>query len=192
MEKERYRIIRKLAEGGSGVTSLVWDEHLSRQWVMKEITLQGEGGQTAEGQYDADQAEGQCQAVQAEIRALTAVRMDGIPFLADAWREENKVYLIMEYLEGMTLEQRIATQGAMAETEVVRIGVQLAVLLQYLHEGLLRSFMVTSRLPTSSAAKIRQIRRHCLISVRHLCRAGNMTAADPEAAIIRPAMRHPN
>lgn len=134
MEKERYRIIRKLAEGGSGVTSLVWDEHLSRQWVMKEITLQGEGGQTAEGQYDADRAEGQWQAVQAEIRALTAVRMDGIPFLADAWREENKVYLIMEYLEGMTLEQRIATQGAMAEMEVVRIGVQLAVLLQYLHE----------------------------------------------------------
>ena len=40
----------------------------------------------------------------------------------------------MEYLEGMTLEQRILTQGAMAETEVIRIGAQLASLLQYLHE----------------------------------------------------------
>lgn len=134
MEKERYRIIRKLAEGGSGITSLVWDERLSRQWVMKEIALQAEGGHTAGEQYGADQAEGQWQAVQAEIRALTAVRMDGIPFLADAWREGDKIYLIMEYLEGMTLEQRILTQGAMAETEVIRIGAQLASLLQYLHE----------------------------------------------------------
>lgn len=128
MEKERYQILRRLAEGGSGITSLVWDRNLSKQWVMKEITLSGAG------QQENDQAEGQWKAVQAEICALNAVRKDGIPFLADAWREEQKVYLIMEYLEGVTLEQRILDQGALTEQEVIRIGVQLASLIQYLHE----------------------------------------------------------
>ena len=134
MEKERYRIIRKLAEGGSGVTSLVWDEHLSKQWVMKEITLQREGGQEPAGKWAADRTEGQWRAAQAEISALTAVRRDGIPFLADAWREDNKVYLIMEYLEGVTLEYRILDQGALTEQEIIRVGAQLAALIQYLHE----------------------------------------------------------
>ena len=35
--EERYRILKKLAEGGSASTYLVWDKRLERHWVMKRI-----------------------------------------------------------------------------------------------------------------------------------------------------------
>lgn len=119
MRETRYRIVRKLAEGGSGTTYLVWDVRTERKWVMKKVTLSVDQKREAAGR---------------EIRALREVRREGIPFLADVFYEDNNIYLIMEYMEGMTLEEKVRREGSMDQKKAVSYAMQLASLLCFFHE----------------------------------------------------------
>lgn len=118
MEENRYRILKKLGEGGTGETYLVWDKRLEQKWVMKQIFLQGEA---------------QMEVVRREMSALKCLRHEGIPVLADVFYEMDRVCLIMEYMTGVSLEEKIRTQGAMDEEETVKCGIQVGELVQYLH-----------------------------------------------------------
>lgn len=118
MEEKRYRVIKKLAEGGNGETYLVWDKRLERNWAMKCIVTEDE-----ERRYS----------MMREIAALRQIHKEGIPVLADVFYEGNTVCLIMEYMEGVSLEQRIKNDGVMEEEEAVRCALQLAELVGFLH-----------------------------------------------------------
>ena len=85
---QRYRIIKKVAEGGSGETYLVWDKRLEQNWVMKRIRTGREGGE---------------EAALREMAALRQIRREGIPVLADIWYEREAICLVMEYMEGESL-----------------------------------------------------------------------------------------
>lgn len=120
---ERYRILKKLAEGGSGETFLVWDKRLECEWVMKCIFL-------CQGKECREES---LKVAEREIRALKQLRGEGIPFLADAFYEEAKVCLVMEYMQGISLEEKIKRDGAMSEQEAVSCGLQIAKLLSRMH-----------------------------------------------------------
>lgn len=117
--EERYRILKKLAEGGSGTTYLVWDKRLERCWAMKRLLLGKEG---------------QKEAVQREMAALLQIRREGIPVLADVCYEKDAVCLIMEYMTGVSLEERIRERGPMEEKEAVFCALQIAELVGFLHQ----------------------------------------------------------
>lgn len=119
MKENRYRIIKKLAEGGTGETCLVWDKRLEQKWVMKQVLLR-----------DGTRME----AVRREMSALKCLRHEGIPVLADVLYEKDRICLIMEYMTGVSLEERIRTQGPMEEEEAVKCALQIGELLQYLHQ----------------------------------------------------------
>lgn len=118
MEKERYRILKKLAEGGSGISYLVWDKRLERNWVMKCILL--------------DEA-WQQEAAEREISALKHIHKEGIPVLADVFYEQDRICLIMEYMDGISLEEKIKREGAMEEAEAIDCALQIAGLVYFLH-----------------------------------------------------------
>ncbi len=118
MRERRYRIVRKLAEGGSGETYLVWDKRLERNWVMKRIAL--------------GEAQRQDAALR-EVAALRQIHREGIPVLADVFYEEAAVCLIMEYMEGVSLEEKIREEGPMEEETAVRCALSLAELIWFLH-----------------------------------------------------------
>lgn len=120
---ERYRMIRKLAEGGSGEAFLVWDKHLEQEWVMKCVHLH------VKEAYRHERLE----AAKQEVKVLQQLRMEGIPMLVDAFYEEGKMCLIMEYMRGISLEEKIKQDGAMEEQEAVFYGLQLARLLKQMH-----------------------------------------------------------
>lgn len=115
---DRYRVIRKLAEGGSGETYLIWDRRLAQNWVMKRIRTGREGGE---------------EAVRREMTALQQVRREGIPVLADVYYERDAVCLIMEYMTGVSLEELLDREGAMKEADAIRYALQIAELLEFLH-----------------------------------------------------------
>lgn len=117
--EERYRILKKLAEGGSGTTYLVWDKRLECNWVMKRLLLEKEG---------------QKEAVRREMSALLQIRREGIPVLADVCYETDAVCLIMEYMTGVSLEERIRERGPMEEPEAVFCALQTAELVGFLHQ----------------------------------------------------------
>ncbi len=118
MEESRYRVIRKLGAGGSGAVCLVWDKRLARYWGMKRVALETEAGRTAAEQ---------------EIEALKGIRKEGIPMLADVFYDKGAVCLIMEYMEGESLEEKVRRAGAMEEAEAVRCALQLADMVGFLH-----------------------------------------------------------
>ncbi|MBO5094093.1 MAG: serine/threonine protein kinase [Lachnospiraceae bacterium] len=119
MKEIRYKILKRLAEGGSGITYLVWDVRLEKKWVMKRIAFS---------------AEPMREAARREIAALRSLHKEGIPVLTDVFYEENAICLVMEYLEGITLEEKVLREGALSQDAAVRYALQLAELLCFLHE----------------------------------------------------------
>lgn len=118
VKENRYKIIKKLAEGGTGKTYLVWDIRLEQEWVMKCIELRGD-----------DSWQAACQ----EIGALRTLRREGIPVLADVLYDERQICLIMEYMQGVSLEEKILQEGRMSEAGAITCGIQIAELLSFLH-----------------------------------------------------------
>lgn len=119
MREIRYKILKKLAEGGSGTTYLVWDVRLEKKWVMKRIISSS-----------APMRE----TARREIAALHRLHKEGVPVLTDVFYEENAICLVMEYLEGVTLEEKVLREGALSQEKAVCYALQLARLLCFLHE----------------------------------------------------------
>jgi len=115
---QRYEIIKKLAEGGSGSTYLVWDSRLEREWVMKQVRLTAQGGTIM---------------AERELQVLKRIHKEGIPVLTDGYEEDGYFYLLMEYMPGISLEQKVKEEGVMKEMQALECCIQTACLLDYLH-----------------------------------------------------------
>lgn len=73
-------------------------------------------------------------AFEREADMLAALRYEHIPKVYDRFASENRHYLVMEYIEGITLEERIKQEGGkLSEAETVHIALQIAESLEYLH-----------------------------------------------------------
>jgi serine/threonine protein kinase len=69
-----------------------------------------------------------------EMRLLAGLADPGLVTLFDAGTVDGKAYLVMQYVPGGTLGERIHREGALPADEVGRIGAALAESLAYLHE----------------------------------------------------------
>ena len=73
-------------------------------------------------------------AFQREARILAGLDEKHIPQVFDSFSEQNRHYLVMEYINGETLEQKIrSSQGRLSETEVIQIALEIVEALEYLH-----------------------------------------------------------
>ena len=78
--------------------------------------------------------EGGEEAALREMAALRQIRREGIPVLADIWYEREAICLVMEYMTGVSLEETVREGGAMKEEDAVRLALQMAELVEFLHE----------------------------------------------------------
>ena len=124
---ERYRVLRVLGKGGMGAVYLVEDTKLyGKLWAMKELL---------ERFVDAtDRAESVAQ-FQHEARILVGLRHPNLPQIVDAFEEEERHYLVMEYVEGLTLEAMLeqSPAGSFTEEQVLEWSAQICDVLNYLH-----------------------------------------------------------
>lgn len=68
-----------------------------------------------------------------EARTASALNHPNIVTIYDAGEHQGTFFIAMEYLEGTTLQQMIATRRALPPEEVVRIGTQICEGLEYAH-----------------------------------------------------------
>lgn len=116
----RLRLLERVGGGTFGDVYRAWDPRLDRAVALKLITTrEGSDLRTA--------------AVLHEGRLLARVRHPGVVTIYDAERMGSQVGLSMEFVEGSTLEQRIAQHGAFAPADAVEIGVQLCDALAAVH-----------------------------------------------------------
>src|SRR5205085_7206989 len=91
---ERYRIVRVLGRGGMGTVYLAEHTQLDTVVAVKEVS----GPKSNEEEYRL--ALQQCQQ---EAKFLVRLNHPNLPRVTDAFVENDRFYLIMEYIEGVTL-----------------------------------------------------------------------------------------
>jgi eukaryotic-like serine/threonine-protein kinase len=115
---ERFRVIRRLGAGAMAAVVLAEDIELGRRVAIKRLH--------AESSLEVNSR------FRREMRVAAALSHPNLVTLFDAIEDEGAVLLVMEYVEGPTLAQRIR-QGPVAPEEALGILRELADAVDYLH-----------------------------------------------------------
>src|SRR5271157_2616418 len=121
LEFSHYRIIEEIGSGGMGVVFRAHDNHLGREVAIKVLhagTITNEGARKH---------------LHKEALALSKLNHPNIATIYDFDDQRGIDFLVMEYIPGITLSQKLAA-GSLPEKEIIRLGVQLAEGLSAAHE----------------------------------------------------------
>ncbi len=127
----RWTVMKQLGKGAMGAVYLVQDGRLAnRRAALKEML------DRSETLGDRHQA---IERFNREAETLAGLTHAHIPHIYDRFTDEDRVYMVMEFVDGMDLEKllyqfRDALGGALPERVVVRHAYQLATVLDYLHK----------------------------------------------------------
>lgn len=122
----RYRVVRELGGGGMKLVYLAEDLRLAaRPCALAEMV---DSFTSADAQKQA------IAAFQREADMLAQLSNEHIPRVFDRFSEANRHYLVMEYVDGVTLEDQLRSNGGkLAPARVVDIALQILDTLEYLH-----------------------------------------------------------
>ncbi|MGH8012339.1 MAG: serine/threonine-protein kinase [Candidatus Binataceae bacterium] len=125
--QRRYHIVRLLGGGGMGMVYLAHDQRLSnRPCAIKEMV---------DHFIDPQQRVEANEYFAREADTLAQLKHPAIPAISDRFDDQNRHYLVMEYVEGRNLEEELAARGGpLTEGLVIDIARQLCDVLAYLHE----------------------------------------------------------
>lgn len=122
---DRYIIRQLIGRGGMGHVYLAADCRLDRQVAVKEMLEQNMSQSellSAAAQFNH------------EARLLAALSHPNLPVVSDFFEFNSRFYLVMEYLQGATLDRVLCdAKGQVEIGRVLNWGVQLADTLAYLH-----------------------------------------------------------
>ena len=125
--KKRYRIIRKIAQGGMGAVYESTDTHAATgtRWAVKEMSPA------------ALPASERTQAIadfRREAQMLASLNHPNLPVVVETFEEMGKNFLVMEFVAGHTLQNVLEnTPGFLAEERVRVWARQLLDVMNYLH-----------------------------------------------------------
>jgi serine/threonine protein kinase len=123
---DRYRVVRTLGRGSFGHTYLAVDTAAGdREVAVKQLRTDADSGWKAFELFEREAA------------ALRSLRHHGIPEIFDHLRETADgaliAYLVMEYIEGVSLEQRIDDGNSLDPAALLRVALGLLDILEYMH-----------------------------------------------------------
>ncbi|GAA0552033.1 serine/threonine-protein kinase [Actinomadura livida] len=121
----RYRLVRRLGEGGMGVVWLARDELLGRDVAVKELLLPGH--------LSAQQREHAAQRALREARAAALLQHRSIVTVHDVVVEEDGPCIVMDLLPGRSLDTVLAADGPLPPDRVARIGLEILGALRTAH-----------------------------------------------------------
>jgi serine/threonine protein kinase len=123
----RYRIIKQVGKGGFGAVYMAADLPFGNRVVaIKEMS------QSGLSQQDLIEA---TNAFTREALMLASLSHPNLPRIYEQFNELGRWYLVMDFIEGETLEEYTskAPRGYLPLVEVLDIGLQLCTVLDYLH-----------------------------------------------------------
>ncbi|MGW4160332.1 serine/threonine-protein kinase, partial [Streptomyces sp. NPDC004788] len=113
----RYRVVRQLGRGGMGVVWQAVDEVLGREVAVKELRTYTD---TAAAELAAMRLR-----MQREARAAARVRHPGVVAVHDVTEHEGRPVIVMELVDGRSLDDILADRGPLAPAEAARIGARV-------------------------------------------------------------------
>ena len=119
----KYEILKEIGRGGMSVVYLAMDKHLNKQWAVKEIRKKG-GGKNDEIVVNS---------LLAEANMMKKLDHPSLPRIVDIIDNGITIYVVMDYIEGESLDKILNEFGAQPEEMVVNWTKQLCDALSYLH-----------------------------------------------------------
>lgn len=118
----RYQLLGELGRGGTSTVFLAVDNVLQRTWAVKEVIL----GSNPNRDFVMN-------ALKAEISILNRCDHPLIPRIVNYFEENNRAYIVRDYVQGNSLSYIVAKNGAQNAEFVIKIGLELCDILKYLH-----------------------------------------------------------
>ena len=123
----KYRVLGIVGGGGMALVYKIEETHpLGQMWALKEL-------RTASG-IPEERADARRQFRQ-EAKMLARLDHPNLPKVVDYFDEPNRSFLVMEFIEGQSLEKYLeAASGGLSEDQVLGYIIQVCQVLGYLHQ----------------------------------------------------------
>ncbi len=127
--EKKYKIARTIGAGGQATAYEASIANLSDKFrvVLKEFVLPAQAGIKVRKRV--------LENIQKEAALLKKLQHPNIVKLLDFFVEDQRAYLVLEHIDGTTLQQRIEDSGALIETQAVPLAITMCQILEYLHSG---------------------------------------------------------
>lgn len=119
----KYEILKEIGKGGMSVVYLAMDKRLNKQWAVKEIRKKGNGKND----------EVVINSLIAEANLMKRLDHPALPRIVDIIDNGTTIYVVMDYIEGESLDKILQEYGANSEEVVIEWAKQLCDALGYLH-----------------------------------------------------------
>ncbi|MEE1125429.1 MAG: serine/threonine-protein kinase [Acutalibacteraceae bacterium] len=118
----KYKILSKIGHGGMSIVYMAINEKANKTWAIKEVRK--------DGKMDFNTVR---QGLMAEIETLKKLKHPNLPSIVDVIEDEDSFIIVMDYIEGRSLDKIIEESGAQRESDVVEWAKQLCDVFGYLH-----------------------------------------------------------
>ncbi len=118
----KYKILNKVGQGGMSVVYLAMNEKANKQWAVKEVRK--------DGVKDFEIVK---QGLVAETDILKKLSHPNLPSIVDVIDTEDSFIIIMDYIQGNSLNKALDEYGAQPQEHVIAWAKQLCDVLGYLH-----------------------------------------------------------
>lgn len=118
---EKYRLEAVIGSGGMGTVYRAWDNRLEKYWAVKVLKNTGKEALVRKS-------------LLAECEVLRQAKHAFFPGIVDLLETEEQVCLVMDLIEGESLEERLRRSGRLDPETAMDVMEQLADALQCLHQ----------------------------------------------------------
>ena len=119
----KYEILKEIGRGGMSVVYLAMDKNLNKQWAIKEIRKKGSGKND----------EIVVNSLLAEANLMKRLDHPSLPRIVDIIDNGITIYVVMDYIEGESLDKILDEYGVQPESLVIDWAKQMCDALSYLH-----------------------------------------------------------
>ena len=118
----KYKILSEIGHGGMSVVYMAINEKANKTWAVKEVRK--------DGRMDFNIVR---QGLMAEIDTLKRLKHPYLPSIVDVIEDDETFIIVMDYVEGWSLDKILEEHGVQQESVVVEWAKQLCDVMGYLH-----------------------------------------------------------
>ena len=118
----KYKILNEIGHGGMSVVYLALNERANKTWAVKEVRKDGGNDSAVVSQN-----------LVAETEMLKKLDHPNLPSIIDVIDKDDSFIIVMDYIEGNSLQDLIDTDGPQHPEKVIEWAKQLCDVLGYLH-----------------------------------------------------------
>lgn len=118
----KYKILSEVGRGGMSIVYLAINERANKTWAIKEVRK--------DGMIDFEAVK---QRLVVETDMLKKLDHAYLPSIVDVIDTSDSFLIVMDYIEGTSLQEVLKSSGAQSQEDVLEWGMQLCDVLDYLH-----------------------------------------------------------